>query len=405
MDRLLIDYRPELESSSAADAAAWRQAEQEMTQAAALLEALQAGRLPAFLRQLVRQAALPGPMSSILLDALRQLAQRLLAPAALAQPKVPARVFGMELEGLSAEDKEFELARHFLRFSSHALRRARQLQRGDPRQRARLALALAARRHAPGLVAVTDSLRAAPPSRHLLSDLKRELTMHDIDRTTLEFNNESGYEAEFEFGQGEWEAGATLSEAEEMELASELLAVNNEEELEQFLGGLIRKVASGASSLIKSPAGKMLGGLLKGVAKKALPLAGGALGGVIGGPLGAKIGSGLASAAGSALGLEAEYEMNSEDREFEGARTFVKLATDTINRVAQSPGGDPRQAAMQAATAAARRYAPGLLTQQGGGARGRSGAGQGAGMGQGATARGGSGRWVRQGRKIVLYGA
>ncbi len=403
MERLLIDYRPELELSSDEDAASWRQAEHEMTQAAAMLEAVQAGRLPALLRHMVQAARLPGPLSTALLNALRQLAQRLLSPAALAQPKVPARAFGMELEGLSAEDKEFELARHFARFSSHALRRARQLVRGDPRQRAHLALSQAARHHAPGLMAITHSLRAAPPSRHLSSDLKGDLTMHDIDRTTLEFNNESGFEAEFEFGQSEWEAGATLSEAEEMELASELLSVNNEEELEQFLGGLIRKVASGASSFIKSPAGKMLGGLLKGVAKKALPLAGGALGGVIGGPLGAKIGSGLASAAGSALGLEAEYEMSGEDREFEGARTFIKLAADTVNRVAQAPAGDPRQTAMQAATAAARRYAPGLLTQQGGGQRGRALSGPGGVAG--ASSRGGSGRWVRQGRKIVLYGA
>ena len=239
--------------------------------------------------------------------------------------------------------------------------------------------------------------------------------MHDIDRTTLEFGNETGYEAEqFEFGQNEWETGGgQLSESEEMELATELLSVTNEAELEQFLGGLLRKVASGASHLINSPTGKMLGGLLKGVAKKALPLAGGALGGVIGGPLGAKIGSGLASAAGNALGLEAEYE--GEDREFEGARTFVKMAADTVNRVAQSPGGDPRQTAIQAATAAARRYAPGLLTQQQGQLQGQGGgaaqramrsqAGQ-AGMGgiAGATGgRGNHGRWVRQGRRIVIY--
>lgn len=401
MERLLIDYRPQLEFATEADATGWREAEQEMTQAAAMLEAQQNGRLPAFLRALVQAAQLPTPLTAPMLDGLRRLAQRLLSPSALAHPKIPARIFGLELEGLSGEDKEFELARHFMRFSGHALRRARQLARGDPRQRSRLALTLAARRHAPGLIAASAYSRAAPPSRHLSSDLKGDLTMHDIDRTTLEFNNESGYEAEFEFAQGEWETGATLSEAEEMELASELLSVNNEEELEQFLGGLIRRVASGASSLLKSPTVRALGGLLKGVAKKALPLAGGALGGMIGGPLGAKIGSGLASAAGSALGMEAEYEMSNEDREFEGARSFVKLAADTVNRVAQSPDGDPRQTAMQAATAAAKRYAPGLLTQQQASAQ-RAGRPL---AGQGVSGRGGSGRWVRQGRKIVLYGA
>jgi hypothetical protein len=238
--------------------------------------------------------------------------------------------------------------------------------------------------------------------------------MHDIDRTTLEYGQEmSGFEAEqFEFGQGEWsgEGGqqGLLSEADEMELANELLSVSNEEELEQFLGNFLRKAASVAGRVIKSPIGQAVGGVLKGVAKKALPLAGGAIGGYFGGPLGAKIGSGLASAAGGALGLEAEGEMMGEDREFEGAKTFVRLAADTVNRASQARGGDPRQIAQAAATAAARQFAPGLLGKGGqmGGAASQ-GRGQGGAFGSaGAMSgqRGGSGRWARQGRKIVLYG-
>lgn len=245
--------------------------------------------------------------------------------------------------------------------------------------------------------------------------------MHDLDRTTLEFGQEfgggSGYEMEqYEFGQGEWtgEGGGLLSEADEMELANELLSVSNEQELDQFLGSFLKKAASVAGNIIKSPVGQAVGGVLKGVAKKALPLAGGAIGGYFGGPLGAKIGSGLASAAGGALGLEAEGEMSGEDREFEGAKTFVKIAADTVNRAAQAKGGDPRQIAQAAATAAARQFAPGLLNQgQGRGAQGTQG-GQGGQGGQGQSSgqsrgggyggRGASGRWMRQGRKIVLYG-
>ncbi len=240
--------------------------------------------------------------------------------------------------------------------------------------------------------------------------------MHDIDRTTLEFGQETGYEMEqYEFGQGEWtgEGGGLLSEADEMELANELLSVSNEQELDQFLGNFLKKAASVAGSVIKSPIGQAVGGVLKGVAKKAIPLAGGAIGGYFGGPLGAKIGSGLASAAGSALGLEAEGELSGEDREFEGAKTFVRLAADTVNKAAQARGGDPRQIAQQAATAAARQFAPGLL----GGGKGNGQGGQmgqmggqgGAGGGQGRPQQGGrgasSGRWMRQGRKIILYGA
>jgi len=227
--------------------------------------------------------------------------------------------------------------------------------------------------------------------------------MHDIDRTTMEYGQEmGGFEMEnFESGESEWsgEGGGMFSEAQEAELANELLSVNSEAELEQFLGDFLKKAASVAGKAIRSPVGQAIGGVLKGVAKKALPLAGGALGGYFGGPLGAKIGSGLASAAGNALGLEAE-SMEGEEREFEGAKQFVRLAADTVNRATTARGSaDPRVIAQSAATAAARQFAPGLLGNaagQGaqGGPRGQAGAG---GSVQG-------GRWARQGRKIVLYG-
>jgi uncharacterized protein (DUF697 family) len=247
--------------------------------------------------------------------------------------------------------------------------------------------------------------------------------MHDIDRTTMEFGQETtGFEAEqFEFGtQGEWSGEASLlSEQQEMELANELLSVGNEQELEQFLGDFIRKVGSVAGKVIKSPIGQAIGGVLKGVAKKALPLAGGAIGGYFGGPLGAKIGSGLASAAGGALGLEGESTMG-EDREFEGARQFVRLAADTVKKASQATGGDPRAIAQSAAVAAARQFAPGLLNRGGGSGMGQQGFGQQGGMGQqGIAGQQGTwqqvgpqnvsqhrqGRWSRQGNKIVLYGA
>jgi hypothetical protein len=246
--------------------------------------------------------------------------------------------------------------------------------------------------------------------------------MHDIDRTTLEYGQEmSGFETEnFESGEGEWsgEGGGMFSEAQEAELANELLSVSNEAELEQFLGDFLKKAASVAGQAIRSPIGQAVGGVLKGVAKKALPLAGGALGGYFGGPLGAKIGSGLASAAGDALGLEAE-SMEGEEREYEGAKQFVRLAADTVNRAATARGnGDPRAIAQSAAMAAARQFAPGLLGNAAGqgGATGQGGWGQGGqggqgaqggqgGWGQGAAGAGAqSGRGARRGRKIVLYG-
>jgi hypothetical protein len=221
--------------------------------------------------------------------------------------------------------------------------------------------------------------------------------MHDIDRTQLEYSGEGpSFEDEnFEFAEGEFGAeGGLLSEADEYELASELLGVASEEELDQFLGGLIKRVARGAGRLIRSPIGQAIGGVLKGVAKKALPLAGGALGGAIGGPLGAKIGSGLASAAGKAVGLEGEA-LTQEDQEFEGARQFVRLAANTVNKAAAAPAGaDPRAVAQQAAMNAARQLAPGLLRSAGAVSAGMASAG-----------RASSGRWARRGNSIVLYGA
>src|SRR5687767_6172805 len=194
--------------------------------------------------------------------------------------------------------------------------------------------------------------------------------MHDIDRTQLEFGQEmSGFQSEqFEYGEAEWSGESVLSEADEIQLAGELLEVTNEAELDRFLGDFIKKVGSVAGQVIRSPVGQAVGGVLKGVAKKALPLAGGAIGGYFGGPLGAKIGSGLARAGGKALGLEAEM-LEQEDLEFEGARQYVRLAANTVKKATSAPANvDPRSIAQSAAIAAVKQFAPGLLGK--GGTRG-----------------------------------
>ena len=183
-----------------------------------------------------------------------------------------------------------------------------------------------------------------------------------------------------------------LSETEVMELAAELLEVQGEQELDQFLGSLIRKVGRAAGKFIRSPIGNAIGGVLKGVVKKALPIAGGALGTFVGGPLGGMIGGKLASVAGSALGLELEG-LSQEDREFEAAKQFVRFASEAVRNAAVSPSGTPPVAIAQGATAAAaRRYAPGLLATANAVASSPS-------MGIG---RGRSGRWIRSGRNIVV---
>jgi len=215
--------------------------------------------------------------------------------------------------------------------------------------------------------------------------------MHEIDRTTLEFQPEGPF-AEYEG----YEFGETgeLGEQETAELAAELLEVTNEQELDHFLGDLIKGAGKALSGFANSSVGKVLVPMLKGAAKKGLSMAGSALGGAVGGPLGAKIGSGLADAAGNILGLEVG-EMSGEDREFAGAKQFVKMANDAVRHAANAPpGSDPRAVAHAAAVAAAQAHAPGLLL---GGDGPPAPAVRGS---QGGHAR--SGRWFRHGNKIVV---
>jgi uncharacterized protein YcfJ len=124
---------------------------------------------------------------------------------------------------------------------------------------------------------------------------------------------------------------------------------------------LINRAGQALGQVVHSPTGQAVGGLLKGAAKRALPLAGAALGGYVGGPLGATIGSSLATAAGSALGLEAEV-LNAEDREFEGAEKFVKMAGQAVKSAVTAPlTANPAATAQTTVMVAAKKIVPGLL--------------------------------------------
>lgn len=227
--------------------------------------------------------------------------------------------------------------------------------------------------------------------------------MHDIDRTQLESNSElENYEYEqYEYGETEWggETGV-FGEAQAMELAAELLEVSSEAELDHFLGNLIKRAGQAAGQFIKSPVGQQLGGLLKGAAKKALPMVGSAIGGYFGGDSGAKMGSQVASTAGRIFGLELEG-LSLEDQEYEAAKSFVQFAGTAARNAARSPQTvNPRAIAQSAVTAAARQFAPGLVS-------GARVAVPGSATGTvcpscGSGAR--SGRWMRRGNKIILFG-
>ena len=217
--------------------------------------------------------------------------------------------------------------------------------------------------------------------------------MHNIDRTNLEstYGEYIGEYTQEQEAYGYSQEGP-FSEVEEMELASELLTIQNEAELEQFLGKLIKK----AGGFIKSPIGQQLTGALKGVVKTALPTLGGLAGNFILPGIGGQIGSKLASAAGSMFGLELEG-LSYEDQEFEVAKQVVRLTGAAASNAGQAPpSAPPAQVAQTALTSAAQQFAPGLL--------------------RAATARpqathqngrcnhSNSGRWIRRENKIILLG-
>jgi len=234
-----------------------------------------------------------------------------------------------------------------------------------------------------------------------------------------EYTGETG-EYPGEFGQeletyGEYSQEGTFSEAEEMELAAELLSVSNEEELEQFLGKLFKK----AAGFIKSPIGQQLIGTIKGLAKKALPILGSTLGNVIAPGVGGVIGGKIASAASGMFGLELEG-LSYEDQEFEIAKQIVRLGSAAAVNAAQAPPSVPPDvAARQGLMAAAQQYAPGMLrrdgsqygnSQYGGGQFNNSPYG---GPRYGAPQYGrrrrcshqNTGRWIRRGNQILLLQA
>lgn len=119
MTSRLLAYRPEMELPELMGTLPLQQ-EDELALAAQLLEVAAPPQFDAFLtRQLGATLAGQQVRGTPLEAPLRQLLSRVVAPmlplhgdGAQARRQRAARVFGMELEGLSSEDKEFELARH-----------------------------------------------------------------------------------------------------------------------------------------------------------------------------------------------------------------------------------------------------------------------------------------------------
>jgi hypothetical protein len=193
---------------------------------------------------------------------------------------------------------------------------------------------------------------------------------------------------------------ASFSEETEMELASDLLSVKNEMELDHFLGDLLKKAVGAVSGILGSGQTNVLTGILKTVAKKALPLAGAAAGTFFGGPLGTAIGGKIGSAASGLFELELEG-MSNEDREFELARSVVRFAGNAARQVADNNTGNPEEDVRNGVTEAAMRYAPGLLRRRHHRHHHRHFYDNN-GYGNNDTNGGDNGTWHRKGNRIII---
>jgi uncharacterized protein (DUF697 family) len=298
---------------------------------------------------------------------------------------------GLELEGLSPEDSEFEVAKQFVRFAGAALKNARDAgQTGDPAKRAHDAAMEAARTHAPGLTDIHDEAFVDSPAERpdrsaapTLSRPKGERTMSNFERGQP--GSSGGYAAT--------RNGRGLSEEQQMDLASHLMELETEEEFENFLDDLISKGVKAVGGFIDSPTGQAVGHVLKDAAKKILPVVGTAIGGRFGGEAGAQIGGALGQAGADALEAEAE----AEEREWEAANVFVRVAVNALDNAVNAPrSADPYELAHHAVHEAMRRHAPGAARawrrrHHEGGARN--------GMQHHHT-----GHWVRDGHTITVYG-
>lgn len=199
MNRRLLNYTPDmefLEHAEAHHATAPADPHAAMALSAGLLEVANQGELQDFLNELVTSVAatersrIGAPLRQALVDALTRAARPIVPihSSGAGEPRFgnnagnnagsdvgadlktrAARIFGMELEGLSPEDKEYEVAQQFVRFAADTIRHAGAAGGARaPHAVAGAALQQAAQRYAPGLLQPAPSPSQSPspsPSR------------------------------------------------------------------------------------------------------------------------------------------------------------------------------------------------------------------------------------------------
>jgi hypothetical protein len=156
---------------------------QDIEQASKLLDATNETQLDAFLRGLIGEVArrsggkLSADGARAVLAVVKKTARQTLPTLATVfgtdmkpspwRGKSPvataARVYGLELEGLSAEERDFEIARQLIRFAQAATSRAANPPTALPAAAAvRAAVESAARQFAPGLLPPAPAIQTGP---------------------------------------------------------------------------------------------------------------------------------------------------------------------------------------------------------------------------------------------------
>jgi hypothetical protein len=200
MNRRLLDYVPESEAFEAGtiarDESEWSDGTgareafgefDEMELAAELLEVTSEAEFDGFLGGLIDRVGVVArsPVGQALAGILKDAARRAVPTVsrAIEQPlrgateanigaqvvKAAGQYFGLELEGLSPEDQEFEAAKSFVRFAGEAAKTAANLPADAPADAvAQTAVVRAARRFAPGLLSpgpLTNGRRVSAAGR------------------------------------------------------------------------------------------------------------------------------------------------------------------------------------------------------------------------------------------------
>lgn len=195
--------------------------------------------------------------------------------------------------------------------------------------------------------------------------------MHDIDRTlnidNLEYDEDNEFDFEdswhsendFEF---DFELDEELDEESDEELAAELMTVESDHELDEFIGKLVSKAWRRGKQALNSSKGKFLRRHLAGIVRA------GAKGG------GAKIGEYVGDKAGDWLAKKIEPEM-----ELEVAKKLVRFTKEAAERTQNTKSP---QHIKQVVRATAKKHLAPMLSQNGASKK--------------------TGRWVRQGKKIIV---